>query len=99
MFSIIGSWVGANRGTSHLYFPVEAGEHNLCSDWQSAPFWIGALVSLDSLTAERGQTYYFRARVMESSPSVWTLDLDPINRDEGRLLVVTSPLSESHQKK
>jgi hypothetical protein len=94
-----GSWVGANRGTSHLFFPVEAGEHHLCSDWQSAPFWIGARVSLTSLTAEPGQTYYFRARVMESSPSVWILDLDPINSDEGRLLVGTSPLSDYRQKK
>jgi len=94
-----GAWVGANRGTSHLFFPIEAGEHHLCSDWQSAPFWIGARVSLTSLTAEPGQTYYFRARVMESSPSVWTLDLDPVNSDEGRLLVGTSPLSDYRQKK
>jgi len=94
-----GSWVGANRGTSHLFFPVEAGEHHLCSDWQSMPFWIHVQSSLASLTAEPGQTYYFRARIMESSPSVWTLDLEPVNSDEGRLLLATSPLSDSRPKK
>ena len=95
-----GSWVGANRSTSHLFFPVEPGEHHLCSDWQSIPPTIARLKpSLAILTAQPGQTYYFRARVIEHSLSLWTLDLEPVNSDEGRMLVETSPLSDYQKKK
>lgn len=95
-----GSWVGANRSTSYLFFPVEPGEHHLCSDWQSVPRTIVPVrPSLAILTAEPGRTYYFRAHVIEHSLSLWTLDLEPLNDDEGRLLVATSPRSDYRQKK
>jgi hypothetical protein len=95
-----GSWVGANRSTSYLSFSVEPGEHHLCSDWQSIPLTIAPLrPSLAILTAEPGQTYYFRARVMEHSLSLWTLDLEAVNSDEGRMLVEGSPRSDYRQKK
>ena len=95
-----GSWVGANRSTSYLFFSVEPGEHHLCSDWQSIPRTIVPLQpSLAILTAEPDKTYYFRARVIEHSLSLWTLDLELVNSDEGRLLVETSPLSGYSLKK
>jgi|SRR5580700_9284853 hypothetical protein len=95
-----GAWVGANRSTSYLYFSVEPGEHHLCSDWQGVPRTIVPVrPSLAMLTAEPGKTYYFRARVIEHSLSLWTLDLEPVNSDEGRLLVATSPLSDYREKK
>ena len=95
-----GAWVGANRSTSYLSFSVEPGEHHLCSDWQSIPLTLVHLrPSLATLTAEPGQTYYFRARVTEHSLSLWTLDLDPVNSDEGRMLVAASPRSDYRQKK
>ena len=40
-----GSWVGANYGTSYLFFPIEPSEYRLCSDWQSFPFPPGAYSS------------------------------------------------------
>jgi len=94
-----GAWVGANRSTSHLFFSVEPGELHLCSNWQSLPPWLRVQASLASLTAEPGQTYYFRTRVIEHDRSVFTLDLEPINSDEGQMLVATSPLSDYRQKK
>lgn len=94
-----GTWVGANRGNSYLFLSLEPGEQHLCVDWQSSPPWFGPKVSLNSFTADAGQTYYFRARVMEHSRLVWTLDLDLINPDEGRRLVAISPLSDYRQKK
>jgi hypothetical protein len=95
-----GEWVGANRSTSYLYLSVEPGEHHLCTDWQSVPRTIVPLhLSLAKLTAEAGQTYYFRARLIEHSLSLWTLDLEQVNDDEGRLLVATSPASDYRQKK
>jgi hypothetical protein len=101
-----GSWVGANYGTSYLFFSVEPGEHHLCADWQSAPRWIGEKVSLTSIKVEADRTYYVRARVLDQGKhglldegSSVVLDLEQINSDEGQLLVATSPLSGYRQKK
>jgi hypothetical protein len=96
-----GSWVGANYGTSHLFFSVDPGEHHLCSDWQSFPPLVPRVqASLAGLTAEAGQTYYFRARIIQHSGNgPWTLDLERINDDEGQMLVATSPRSGYRQKK
>jgi len=96
-----GAWVGATYGTSYLFLSVEPGEHHLCSDWQSLPplrLINHVPASLASLTAA-GQTYYFRARIVEHSGNgPWTLDLERLDRDEGQLLVATSPLSGYREK-
>lgn len=96
-----GAWVGANYGTSYLFFAVDPGEHHLCSDWQSfPPLTPHVQPSLASLTAQAGQTYYFRARIIQHSGNgPWTLDLERIDSDEGQLLVATSPISGYRQKK
>jgi len=57
------------------------------------------MVAASSLTAEPGQTYYLRARIVENSSSVWVLDFDQVNPDEGRVLVAHSPRAEFHPKK
>ncbi len=96
-----GSWVGASYGTSYLFFPVEPGPHHLCSDWQSFPPLVPDVqVSLAGLTAEAGQTYYFRAHIVQhSATGPWTLDLERVNDDEGQLLVDTAQPSNYRQKK
>jgi hypothetical protein len=88
-----GAWVGANHGTSYLSFPVEPGEHHLCAEWQlgEAPSSIRYTVSLTSLRAEPGQTYYIRARFL-----LRVMDFEKIDPDQGRLFVGTSPLSDYH---
>jgi len=57
-------------------------------------------MSLTSLRAEPGQTYYLRARFL---PVEWgfpyRLDLEKIDPDQGRFLVSTSPLSDYQTKK
>jgi len=90
-----GSWVGANRRASNLFFPVQPGEHHLCADWQSA---YDVQPSLVNLRAEPGQTYYFRTPIT-AHPGFYTVDFEPVNGDEGRLLVETSSLSDYHSKK
>jgi len=101
-----GTWVGATRGSSYLFFMLEPGEHHLCVDWTAA--FVGRLVSLFGLTAEAGKVYYFRARTTGGPPSVVaengaedtaSLDLDLMNADEGKLLVASSPFSVSNPKK
>jgi len=95
-----GTWMGANRSTSYLSFAVDAGEHHLCTDWQDVPRRIaGVRPSLTKFNAEAGQTYYFQAHVVEYSLSLWSLDLQMVNEDEGRMLVETSPHSSFALKK
>ena len=99
-----GTWVGANRGNSYLSFLVEPGKHHLCTDWISGFLPNGHLVSLTSFTAESGDVYYLRARTSASPTSGKagagaSIDLDFVNEDEGRLLVASSGLSLSQQKK
>ena len=90
-----GAWVGANRGNSHLFFSVGPGEHHLCTDWTSK------LVSLANFTAETCKVYYFRARTTgytSGTGTVTSIDLDLVNRDDGKLLVASTPLSNSEPK-
>ena len=99
-----GTWVGANRGNSYFSFSVEPGKHHLCTDWISGFLPNGRLVSLTSFTAESGAVYYLRARTSASPTSGKagdgaSIDLDLVNEDEGRLLVASSGLSLSQQKK
>ena len=103
-----GVWVGANRGDSYFFFSVEPGEHHLCTDWISEFLPDGRLVSLAPLTAEAGKTYFFRVRTTGGMGSItdnrWStdgasIDLDPVNSDQGKLLIASSALSVSHPKK
>jgi hypothetical protein len=54
--------------------------------------------ALDSFEAEAGKTYYFRARAVYLK-GVTTIDLDPINSDEGQSLIASSAASISKPKK
>jgi hypothetical protein len=104
-----GAWIGANRGNSYLFFSVEPGEHHVCTDWISDWLPGGRLVSLSVLNAEAGKVYFFRARTTGGPGALgddrWqsadgaSLDLDRVNSDEGKLLIASSGLSVSHQKK
>ena len=95
-----GTWIGANRGDSYLFFPVEPGEHHLCSDWHVG-FVAGGgkQVSLASFVAEAGKVYYFRVRTMGAKDMGNILDLDFVSSDEGQLLVASSAFSIPTAKK
>ncbi len=88
-----GVWVGATKGDSYFSFSVTAGEHHLCAEWQSQFKRLSRDVALASLAAEAGKTYYFRARITEQTNLAFTFDLDPVNEDEGKLLVASSAFS------
>ena len=97
-----GIWVGANKDNSYFFFPVEQGDHHLCVAWQSSLKGYSKKVALTNFSAETGKTYYFRARISEHDEGggAWfTLDLEPVNSDEGQLLIASSAFSASHQKK
>lgn len=95
-----GAWVGAIEGSSHLSFSIDPGEHHLCTSWQSIFLKGNKSVALASFIAEAGKIYYFRVRVTiqgERNPAL--LDMEPVNSDQGRYMVLNSKVSESHVKK
>lgn len=93
-----GSWVGADRGNSYLFFSVTPGEHHLCMNWQSRLETRSHAFAMASLVAEAGKVYYFRARVFPGEND-FSFDLDRVDTDEGKFLVAASPYSVSHAKK
>ena len=98
-----GFWMGANRGNSYLSFSVAPGEHHLCSYWQSSQPDSSAQHSFAGFSAETGKTYFFRVQTHgefdSAEPEIWSIDLQPIDADEGKYLVASYPLSISHPKK
>ena len=102
---IDGVWVGANRGNSYLFFSTAPGDHHLCTDWISDFLPGGRLVSLAPLVAEAGRIYYFRVRTsggpssyLKDSDRSASIDFEPVNSDEGKLLVAQSTWSKSQPK-
>ena len=91
-----GSWVGANDGKSYFFFPVEPGEHNICSEWQSGTFKksserVGEAIHL---TAEAGKTYYLRLIF-----SYQRMSLETADEAEGHFLIGSSLFATSEPKK
>jgi hypothetical protein len=98
-----GKWAGADKGNSYLSFAVDPGEHHLCTNWQSTWKQLSKEAAFTSFTADPGKTYYFRARITEHGGSrggsTFSLDLEPVNGDEGRYLVASSAYAVSQAKK
>jgi hypothetical protein len=94
-----GTWLGATRGSSYLSFAIEPGEHHLCADWLSDWLPNGRIVAAAPLNAEAGKTYYLRIRISGARDEEPAIDLDPLNADEAKLMLASSPLSVSHPKK
>ena len=98
-----GAWIGANQGTSYLALSVDPGEHHLCTNWQSVWKRLSDQHALTSFTAEAGKTYFFRVQTHVESEGresqMWYIDLQPVNADEAKYLIATSPLSVSQPKK
>jgi Protein of unknown function (DUF2846) len=95
-----GAWVGANHGDSYFFFPVDPGEHSICTDWQSTLYTRSGLASAADLNAEAGGTYYFRIRVRDvTNYRQGDVEIEPIARAEANLLIGHSSFSTSHPKK
>lgn len=98
-----GAWVGANKGSSYLSLFVDPGEHHLCTNWQSMLKRLSDQHSLTSFTAEAGKAYFFRVQTHVESEGrgseIWYIDLQPVNPDEGKYLIASSPLSVSRRAK
>jgi hypothetical protein len=97
-----GTWVGANYGESYLSFPLTAGEHHVCVDWQSSLASRQQLSEAAELTAEAGKTYYFRTWILPTGlagghrEGLW---LEQVDSAEGLLLLAKAGQSAWKEKK
>jgi len=101
IFGFDEMWVGAVDGGRYFFVPIEPGEHHLCAMLQSSLTervltWLPR-VSVHSLKAEPGGTYYFRTRMVRISTG-FVLQLDQLDPDEGRWFVAWSRFSTLHHK-
>ncbi|HTA51226.1 MAG TPA: DUF2846 domain-containing protein [Candidatus Acidoferrum sp.] len=95
-----GMWIGANHGNSYFFFPVDPGEHSICTDWQSALYTRSGLASAADLNAQAGRTYYFRIRVRDvTNYRPGDVEIGPLDTSEARLLLGNSEFASSHPKK
>jgi hypothetical protein len=97
-----GKWLGAVRPNSYFSFSVDPGEHHLCTNWQSKFKGLSREAAFASFDAKAGRTYYFRARITYQGfdkAATMVLDLEPVNEDEGKYLVASSPASSVEAKR
>ncbi len=94
--AVDGTWAGANHGNSYFSVSVDPGEHHVCVNLQSS--LVARRVELAHFTAEAGNIYYYRTRLVVSR-SVELLVLEPIDSDQGNYLVETVALAVSKAKK
>jgi hypothetical protein len=108
-FAIDGTWIGATHANSFIYAFVDAGDHDVCANWQSDDTGLGYIgpkrsTAAAHFTAEAGKSYYFRARdiaytngrTIVSEPEVV---LGPLDTDEAQVIISSFSLSSSHPKK
>jgi len=94
-----GSWVGANNYKSYFFFPVDPGEHRLCTSWQSVLKGRTEKTSAASFTAEAGKVYYFRTRTPANPQPKSLVKLVPVDPAEAQLLIAASAYSTFQLKK
>lgn len=102
-FGVDGTWVGANGYKSYFFFPVEPGNHRLCTNVQSKNAGpIQSTTAATSFTAEAGKTYYFRTRSSDKDKersNIEELKLVPVDPAEAQVLIATAAFSTFHLRK
>jgi hypothetical protein len=94
-----GGWVGAISKKSYFFFSADPGDHRLCTNWQSGVDSHSKLASAASLTAEAGNSYYFRTKVYFISRGQLAMKLEALDTVEAQLLIASLSFSTSHPKR
>jgi hypothetical protein len=85
---------------SHFYFPVEPGDHRLCTGVQSKfKRVVKSSAAATSFTAEAGKTYYFRTKSPLGENSNQTIELVPVDPAEAQVLIAATAFSTFRLKK
>jgi hypothetical protein len=79
-----GKWAGANDRGTYFFVAVDPGEHHLCA---YATFWGATFLSLHSLQAKAGETYYFLPLPIGDGGRGGKYSLEQLDPDEGKYLV------------
>ncbi|MHB8304343.1 MAG: hypothetical protein ACYDC6_16265 [Acidobacteriaceae bacterium] len=90
---IDGNWIGAACMESYISADIVPGKHRLCVGLQKKKS--AKYTALYEFTAETGRVYYFRAQTILVSLDV---QLEPVNTEEGHLLLTVRNTSESTAK-
>ena len=99
-FGIDGTWVGANGYRSYFFFPVEPGDHRLCTSIQSKIERAAkSSTAAISFTAEAGKTYYFLTKTPEGQNSSEEIKLVPVDPAEAQVLIAATAFSTFRLKK
>jgi hypothetical protein len=99
-FGVDGTLVGANGYRSYFFFPVEPGDHRLCTNVQSQlKGLVKSSAAAVSFTAEAGKIYYFRTKTPEPQASSTKLKLVPVDPAEAQVLLASAAFSTFHLKK
>jgi hypothetical protein len=99
-FGIDGAWVGANGYRSYFFFPVEPGDHRLCTGVESKfERVVKSSAAATSFTAEAGKTYYFRTKTPKGQDTSGARILVPVDPAEAQLLIAATAFSTFRLKK
>jgi hypothetical protein len=89
-----GAWTGATKGDSYFVVAMSPGLHHLCVNLakNDDSEWNGTAVT--SVNVEQGKVYYYRVKILHLRIGGWptgdtiqSLDLAPVNEDEGKYLI------------
>jgi hypothetical protein len=99
-FGVDGTWVGANGYRSYFFFPVEPGDHRLCTRIQSKlQGLVKSSTAATSFTAEAGKSYYFRTKTPDRPVSGEQVELVPVDPAEAQVLLAAAAYSTFQLKK
>ena len=99
-FGIDGTWVGANGYRSYFFFPVEPGDHRLCTSVQSRfERVVKSSAAATSFTAEAGKTYYFLTKTPAGQNSYGGIKLVSVDPAEAQVLIAATAFSTFRPKK
>ena len=99
-FGVDGTWIGANGYRSYFFFPVEPGDHRLCTSMQSRfSSVVKPSTAATSFTAEPGKTYYFRTITPKNARTNQEVKLVPVDPAEAQVLIADSAFSTYRLKK
>ena len=96
-----GTWLGATDAQSHMSFTIDPGVHHLCAVYQ------GHAASMDEqghtlllhLDAEAGKIYYIRYHAFFAKDTPGIAFFEPVDEDEGLLLLQRTEHATSVLKK
>jgi Protein of unknown function (DUF2846) len=99
-WGVDGKWVGATDIKSYFFFPLEAGEHRLCTSRQSRFKSLNNRSAALTFETQPGKTYYFRTQPQGGGHEHdrHRLELVPVDPAEAQLLIAKAAYSTSAAK-